>query len=110
MLCFTISSYNVLYRYNTRCTDGASSSSALGLSTTTSSSSSSSASKSDPIKLRRDLVGGSSARHVSHGAALAQCLVPEAEVEVCINKMWQVATVVRVMYDGEHIRHVKVGD
>ena len=64
--------------------------------------------KTDAIKLRRDQVGGSSARHVAHGAALAQCLVPEAEVEVCVNKVWQVATVVRVMYDGEHIRHVKV--
>lgn len=59
-------------------------------------------------KHRRDLLGGSAARHVAHGTTLAQCLQPGAEVEVCISRVWQVATVCRVIYDGEHIRHVKV--
>lgn len=62
----------------------------------------------EATRLRRDMLGGSSARQVATGVSLAQCLVPEVEVEVCIGKRWQVATVCRVVYDGEHIRHVKV--
>ena len=59
---------------------------------------------------RRDLLGASAMRQVQHGALLGHCLQVGAEVEVLLEKgkLWQVATITRIMYDGDLPRHIKV--
>lgn len=58
--------------------------------------------------MRRDLLGASALRQVLHGALLTHCLQVDAEIEVRIDKRWQVATITRIVYDGELARHIKV--
>lgn len=63
----------------------------------------------DPgAKFRRDLLGACAARQVQYASALAQCLQVGQEIEVLIDKRWQVGTICRLVCDGDHIRHVKV--
>lgn len=63
----------------------------------------------DPnAKFRRDMLGACASRQVHNGPALALCLQVGHEVEVLIDKMWQIGTICRLVCDGDHIRHVKV--
>jgi hypothetical protein len=57
---------------------------------------------------RRELLGASAMRQVLHGGLLGLCLQVDAEIEVCLDRRWQIATVARVVYDGDLARHVKV--
>ena len=97
-------------RYNTRCADSTISASSIATaSIATSASAAAAALKVDALKYRRELVGACSARQLAHGTALLHSqLLPDTEIEVCLNKVWQVATICRVLGDGDHIRHVKV--
>lgn len=47
-------------------------------------------------------------RQVLHGGLLAMCLQVDAEVEVYLDRRWQIATITRIVYDGDLARHVKV--
>ena len=68
---------------------------------------------------RRDLLGAAAVRQVSHAAALTAVAMPassgghnhlvvDGEIEVFLQRRWQVATINRVMCDGDLARHVKV--
>lgn len=70
---------------------------------------------------RRDLLGAAAVRQVSHAAALTTVamasssgngghshLVVDGEIEVFLQRRWQVATINRVLCDGDLARHVKV--
>lgn len=98
--CFLFVLLSSNARYNTRC----------GISSSRADPAAGGASnRLDPCaKFRRDLLGACASRHVLNGGALAQCLQVGQEVEVLIDKMWQIGTVCRVVCDGDHIRHVKV--
>jgi hypothetical protein len=57
---------------------------------------------------KREMLGASAARHVVQGAQLVHYLRVDAEIEVCLNRCWQCATITRVVYDGDLARHIKV--
>jgi hypothetical protein len=57
---------------------------------------------------RREMLGASATRHVLQGGLLVHCLQVDAEIEVCLNRRWQFATITRIVYDGDLARHIKV--